>query len=125
MALCAYDTAVADTTFDPTAAAKFMWQRHKALSIALAPQEFTDVMPPEVGEQIYPTALYKMGAFVGGSFAIDARLENSLGHLLYAAAGAKQASASAAGYSGGTIFKPAVDTTSLPWLALRRYVPVE
>ena len=88
LAFCAYDTALADADFDPTAG-KFIWQRHKALRVELAPQEFADILPFEVGEQIYPTGTYKMGAFAGGTFVLQPRLSSAFGHLLYAVSGAQ------------------------------------
>ena len=125
LAFCTYATPQGDTAFDPTLATKFMWQRHKATEVSVAPQEFVDVLPQEVGENIYNVGTYSMGAYVGGTFTVDARLKNSVGHLLYAVAGSYTASPSGPTYSGGTIFKPATDSTVLPWMALRRYIPNE
>jgi hypothetical protein len=125
VAFCAYDTQLGEGTFDPSTATKFKWQRHKATEISMSPQEFSDMFPQEVGESIFPTGTYKMGAYVGGTMTMDARLASAFGHILYAISGSKSVVAAAGQKVAGTLFKPAADTTSLPWLAVRRYVPAE
>lgn len=112
-----------DTTYDPTTVA---WLNHKALSADVSPQQFIDALPPEVGGGLFSSGNYKMGAYVSGGYALNARLENSLGHLLYGASGqAVTGTARTAGtYSGSTIFRvnPS-DDTAMPWLTLRRFIP--
>ncbi len=125
VAFCAYDTKVGDTAFDPTDVEQFLWQRHKATEVSLSPQEFSDMFPPEVGENIYPTGTYKMGAYVGGTLTMDARLSGAFGHVLYAIAGSHTPIVAAGSKVAGTLFEPADDSTLIPWMAFRRYIPAE
>jgi len=63
------------------------WYRHKALSIGIGVLDGQQIGPPEVGGRPLPGAPYKSGVSVGGPVAINPRLNNSLGYLLFGALG--------------------------------------
>lgn len=102
----------------------YTWQRHKALAASLGMNELVDALPPEVGGNLFVNTTYKNGVFVGGNASLAARLQGSIGHLLYAAAGAKSITASAGVTSYITKFyADPTDESKLPWLTMRRYIP--
>lgn len=67
---------------DPT-----KWYKHKAVAIDLALIDDTRVFPMEVGGNPVPTGMFKAGVSVGGGATIYPRLEDTFGHLLFAALG--------------------------------------
>jgi len=63
------------------------WYRHKALQVGLGVVDGQQIGPQEVGGRPLPGSPYKSGVSVGGAVAINPRLENSLGWLLFGALG--------------------------------------
>lgn len=112
---------IGDGAFNP---ASLTWRRHRAVMADLGVQEMTDTLPYEVGGGLFTTAAYKNGVFIGGSASLEARLQNTLGYLLYGACGAHTSIAPVAGTTPRrNIFRPAADEAFLPLMAIRRYLP--
>jgi hypothetical protein len=63
------------------------WYRHKALQIGLGVVDGQQIGPQEVGGRPLPGSPYKSGVSVGGAVAVNPRLQNSLGWLLFGALG--------------------------------------
>jgi hypothetical protein len=100
------------------------WQRHRAESVNLGVNDFYDVLPQEVGGTLFANSSYKNGAFVAGGARIYSRLQSSIGHLLYGAAGYATAATAATGVGRNTRFMvKKEDETLMPWMALRKYTP--
>ena len=100
------------------------WQRHRAESVNLGVNDFYDVLPQEVGGSLFVNSSYKNGAFVAGGARIYTRLENSIGYLLYGAAGyASSVTSAGTGGNTHTFAVSTTDETTMPWLALRKYTP--
>lgn len=95
------------------------WKYHRLISADISPQQFVDSLPQEVGGGLFVDTSFKTGAFVSGGFAINTRLQDSIGTLLYGASGSY---ATATG--GNTTFSVnSSDDSSLPWVAFKRYLP--
>lgn len=133
---------VAGENFSPTATAAatataggYMvtgWQRHRAESVSLGVNDLYDVLPLEVGGSLFVNSSYKNGAFVAGGARLFSRLENTIGHLIYAVAGDKTTVPDApTGQNGTTVpyytrFQVSpTDETTMPWIALRKFTPAQ
>ncbi len=112
---------IAGGTFTP---ADYTWQKHRVESADIGIQEFNDALPPEVGGTLFVSTTFKNGAFVGGQMNLYQRMQKSIGHLLFAAAGAKAATAGTGTAATRNRFYPnPADESFLQWLALRKYIP--
>lgn len=78
------DEKYGSSVYDPSSIA---WLNHRALSADVGFQQFADQFPPEIGAGLFSVGSFKMGAYVAGGMAINGRLKDSLGHLLFASAG--------------------------------------
>jgi len=72
----------ADESTDPT-----KWYKHKAAAIDLAIVDDTQVFPSEIGGVPVPSGMFKAGVSAGGGATLYPRLEDTFGHLLFAAFG--------------------------------------
>jgi hypothetical protein len=112
---------IQDATFVP---ANYTWQRHRVESMDLGVDEMVDALPQEVGGTLFVASTYKNGAFVSGTANIFARMQGSIGHILYAAAGTRSATAGTGTNPNRTrFFVNPNDESSLKWLAFRKYTP--
>lgn len=119
---------VGSATFDPTPGGDHIatagFQRHKMAGGDVSVNELRDTLAPTLGGGLFIDGTYKGGVVVAGSMQLEPRLQNSLGFLLYAAAGSYAVTAS----SGSTSFinrfyVDQANQTTLPWLTVRRYTP--
>ncbi len=112
---------IADNTFVP---GDYTWQKHRVESMDIGVQEFNDALPPEVGGTLFVNSTFKNGAFVGGQMNLYQRMQKSIGHLLFAAAGAKAATAgTGTAATRNRFYVSQADESFLQWLALRKYTP--
>jgi hypothetical protein len=131
---------VDDGTFNPAASATATanngdviaagWFRHRAETVNIGVNDFYDVLPQEVGGSLFVNSTYKNGSFVAGGGRIYTRLEESLGYLLFAAAGTHSAVAVATATADplsdvytNTFAVSTSDETRMPWMALRKFTP--
>ena len=63
------------------------WYKHKAAAIDLAIVDDTRVFPSEIGGVPVPSGMFKAGVAAGGGATLYPRLEDTFGHLLFAALG--------------------------------------
>jgi hypothetical protein len=98
--------------------------RMRALDVDLGLTEESTVSPPEVGGDLYPAGAYKLGAFVGGGFGLQPRLDDVIGWLLYGVLG-DVATTPDTPESGmySHEFKPAASSLYLPWMSFRKMIP--
>lgn len=96
--------------------------RHRATDVDLSVQIDDRLGPLEVGGVPVPTFPYRAGIMVGGGAAIQPRLENSLGWLLYGALG-KHTPTTIGGGIFDHKFEMAADTSYVPWMSFRKYIP--
>ena len=75
---------VGSGVFDPAAIA---WLNHRSLGADIAFQQFVDQIPPELGAGLFTAGSFKAGAYSAGGLALNARMENAIGALLYGAGG--------------------------------------
>ena len=109
------------------------WHAHKALAVDAGIVEAQAVSDPEVGGTPYPTGAYKSGEWFAGGGTIQPRLKTAFAALLYGLTGycsdmgAFDVEGNAAAGTESKQFPMRRDTatasTSLPWMAVRKYVP--
>jgi len=109
------------------------WYRHKALNVDAGIVDDTRVSDAEVGGTPYPTGAYKASEFFGGGGTLQVRLEDAFALLLYALTGFASdmgavdvegnAVASVASHQFRFRADTALNSVSLPWLAVRKYLP--
>jgi hypothetical protein len=99
------------------------WQKHKLVRTNLSVAELTDALSPSVGGGLFIDGTYKNAVLAGGTMTMEARLQGSLGYLLYAAAGSYSATATGTSAKGTRFYVDQANQTQLPWMAVRRYTP--
>lgn len=107
--------------YDPTT---LTWMRHRAVSADFAVIDSIGALPLETGGGLFTEGTYKNGAWLQGSLAMEPRLKDSFGHLLYGVSGAYALTAAGGGLSKKHTFKvSATNDSQLPWLSMRKYTP--
>jgi hypothetical protein len=101
------------------------WQKHKMTRVNVGIQELTDALTPSVGSGLFVDGTYKNAVVAGGQMTMEARLQGSLGYLLYAAAGSYSATAPSGTSTlhATRIYVNQQNQLSLPWMCVRRYTP--
>ena len=107
------------------------WYKHKAAAIDLAIVDDTQVFPAEIGGVPVPNGMFKAGVTAGGGATLYPRLEDSFGHLLFAALG-KVVTTAGESLLGTTDTNAKVNThvfsmdysqwSYLPWMGFRKII---
>jgi hypothetical protein len=123
----AYDENGATALIDFISAlgAENTWTWFKATDVGLGINQDQGVFPPEVGGGVLPNGAYKSGYFSGGDFSMIPRLQNSLGYLFKAFAGAVAVTGDypETGIYHHEFVLNVLDKTDVGLMALRRLVP--
>lgn len=109
------------------------WHQHKALAVDFGIVEAQAVSDPEVGGTPYPTGSYKTGEWVAGGGTIQPRLTTAFAALLYGLTG-RCSDMGAVDVEGAAVASvqskqfamrrdTAANSTSLPWMTVRKYIP--
>lgn len=114
--------------FDPSLnITSFGWKRPKFVNGDIDPQEMVDPIPQEIDGGLFVSGTYKSGQFAAGRLVMIPRLEDSVGALLYAAAGSYVTGVGSIASGSGTYLHTfgvgSADNSMMPWLAFQRNIP--
>lgn len=98
------------------------WIRMRVSNLDYSEVQMQETLDPEIGGVVTPTGAYKSGVALAGGADMYGRLQNSMGHILYAAMGAVSTASLGSGVYAHT-FKFATDAQYQPWMAVRKMIP--